>query len=73
MMIKKEYIRPEISKIAVLTENLLGNTISADEDPDFGDADGFMAKEENWDFTDTDDLDGWEPYRSCLWTEDETE
>ena len=35
--------------------------------------DGFMAKEENWGFSDTDDLDGWEPYRSCLWTEDETE
>ena len=71
MMIKKEYIRPEIGTI--MMEDLMDVGLSTSQTDDGEDAGGFMAKEENWVFTDTDDLDGWEPYRSCLWTEDETE
>ena len=71
MMIKKEYIRPEVE--SVMFEDLMTWAASTGNTDDGEDADGFMAKEENWGFTDTDDLDGWEPYRSCLWTEDETE
>lgn len=54
-------------------EDLMKWAASTGNTDDGEDADGFMAKEENWVFSDTDDLDGWEPYRSCLWTEDETE
>lgn len=71
MMIKKEYIRPEVE--SVMFEDPMTWAASTGNTDDGEDADGFMAKEENWVFSDTDDLDGWEPYRSCLWTEDETE
>lgn len=54
-------------------EDLMTWAASTGNTDDDEDADGFMAKEENWGFSDTDDLDGWEPYRSCLWIEDETE
>lgn len=72
-MIKKEYIKPEVDIIVVSTENLMNWTVSMGDTEEGEDADGFMSKEENWVFTDTDDLDGWEPYRSCLWVEDESE
>lgn len=47
-MIKKEYIKPEINTIVILTENLMGATLS--QDSGFADGDGFMSKEEPfWD------------------------